>query len=153
LSDHAIPVTAETVPDKSRADPAAGPVPAGLPGLLASLRRRGGLSQNALARLADVSPSTVNNLESGQRHPTRELSLQIARSLGLAPAETDTLLVAARHAPDLTDRISPADPDLRLVVAILADDSLPPDRREHFRALIRHAAAFAGCRADAEVAE
>ena len=129
------------------ADPAA----AGLPTLLAALRGRAGLSQNALARQAGVSPSTVNNLESGGRHPTRDLTLQIAHSLELSPAETDALLVAARHAPTLTDRLSPADPELRLVAAILADASLPKGRRDHFRALIRHAAAFADRASDSEV--
>jgi DNA-binding XRE family transcriptional regulator len=114
------------------------------PTLFAAFRQRCGFSQNALARQASVSPSTINNLESGERHPTRVLTLQLARSLGLTPPQTDRLLVAARHAPTITDRLSPADPDLRLVATILADESLPLVRRDDFRAIIRNAAAFAG---------
>lgn len=131
--------------------PAARTAPAGFPTLFGALRRRSGLSQNALARKAGASPSTINNLESGERHPTRDLTLALARSLDLPPAETDALLVAARHAPTLTDRLPPTDPELRLVAEILADETLPPAQRDHFRALIRHAAAFAGLQRAAEV--
>lgn len=115
------------------------------PSLLAGYRQRAGLSQNGLARAVRASPSTINNLESGQRHPTRELVLQLAAALDLGPAETDALLVAARHAPTVFDRLSPADPDLRVVFDLLASEAIPEDRRQHFRQLLRSAAALCQC--------
>ncbi len=111
--------------------------------LLAAYRLRRGLSQNALARAVGVSPSTVNNLESGQRHPTRDLARQLAGVLDLSEAETDELLVAARHSPPIFDRLSPADPDLRIALWLLAGDGVPEPKRQHFRQLLRSLAGLA----------
>ncbi len=118
--------------------------------LLTTYRLRRGLSQNALARAVGVSPSTVNNLESGQRHPTRELALQLAATLDLSETEADELLVAARHSPPIFDRLSPADPDLRIALRFLAGDGVPESKRQHFRQLLR---GLAGLTASAPPAE
>lgn len=105
--------------------------------LLAHYRRESGLSQNALARRAGVNPGTVNRLESGQRAPTnRDLVLLLADALGLVAADRDRLLAAAGHLPIAFDQTAVADPTLRLVAGILADEAIPAVERAEFRQII-----------------
>jgi transcriptional regulator with XRE-family HTH domain len=118
--------------------------------VLASYRQRSGLSQHRLAQATGANRSTISLLESGGRHPTREFVLQLARALTLTAAEADELLVAARHSPTIFSRLSPADPDLRLVFHILAGDGIPDDKRCSFRQLLRGAAGLCGLAATAE---
>jgi len=48
------------------------------------LRKKSGLSQERLARLADVSNNTIINIEAGkQNNPTIETLMKIAKALGV----------------------------------------------------------------------
>ena len=52
------------------------------------LREKKGLSQEKLARIADVSNNTIVNIESGkQKNPTIETVSKIAKALGVAIEE------------------------------------------------------------------
>lgn len=52
------------------------------------LREKKGLSQEKLARIADVSNNTIFNIESGkQKNPTIETVSKIAKALGVAIEE------------------------------------------------------------------
>lgn len=59
------------------------------------IRRRGSLSQRALAAKAGVTPTTIARIEKGRMEPTLDLLQRIARGAGLS----------------LRLAISPADPD------------------------------------------
>lgn len=54
---------------------------------LRELRERRFLSHRELAQLADVSPTTVLNLEKGQAEPQRRTIRKLAGALGVEPAE------------------------------------------------------------------
>jgi transcriptional regulator with XRE-family HTH domain len=55
-----------------------------LPKTIEKLRKKTGLSQEKLARLADVSNNTIINIESGkQNNPTIETLLKIAKALNV----------------------------------------------------------------------
>ena len=57
---------------------------------LEDLRRRAGLSQSALAALAEVSPTTVNGIETGKGPTPRLRSIRaLARALQVKPEEID----------------------------------------------------------------
>lgn len=51
---------------------------------IAALRREAGMSQSQLARLLQVSPSTVGMYEQGRREPSAEMLLTISRVLGVS---------------------------------------------------------------------
>ncbi len=104
---------------------------------LRALREARALSQNALARAAELSPSLVNMLEGGDRQPTAEVTRRLARALGLDAASTDDLLALAGQLPLAYDLISPADPDLLLFAQVLGDESIPAEERRQLRALLR----------------
>jgi transcriptional regulator with XRE-family HTH domain len=106
-------------------------------GRLRALREARGLSQNALARAAELSPSLVNMLEGGARRPTAEITRRLARALGLSEDGADELLALAGSLPLAFERISPADPDLLLLARVLGDEAIPADERRQLRALIR----------------
>jgi len=54
--------------------------------LLRKLRTERGLSQEKLARLANVSNNTIINIERGDNHnPTTTTLKKIARALGISP--------------------------------------------------------------------
>jgi len=66
--------------------------------VLKDLRRRAGLTQEALAARADVSPQTITKLERGvYRTPHRDTVQLLARALDLSPDERNGLLVCARQ--------------------------------------------------------
>ncbi len=108
---------------------------------LRALRETRALSQNALARAAELSPSLVNMLEGGDRQPSAEVTRRLARALGLDVADTDGLLALAGQLPLAYDWISPADPDLLLFAQVLGDESIPAEERRQLRALLRVACA------------
>lgn len=108
---------------------------------LRALREARALSQNALARAAELSPSLVNMLEGGDRQPTADGTRRLARALGLNTVDTDDLLALAGQLPLAYDRISPADPELLLLAQVLGDESIPADERRQLRALVRVACA------------
>ena len=51
---------------------------------IAALRREAGLSQSELAKLLQVSPSTVGMYEQGRREPSAEMLLNLSRVLGVS---------------------------------------------------------------------
>lgn len=104
---------------------------------LRAYRERTGQSQNGLARAVDVSPSTVNMLESGDRRPTRDLVLRLGRALDLQPTDFDLLLDSAGFLPTVYDQLPPTDPDLLLVARVLADVQVPEPEKTQLRALLR----------------
>ena len=118
--------------------------PSGLGELLRRFRLRDGRSQSALAKALGFSASTINMLESGERRPSRDSVIAIARALSLSDGEMDQLLLAAHQMPTAFDRLSPADPDLQAVIAILASQVIPNDKKRYFRELIRAGAALCG---------
>ena len=124
-----------------RASPIGDDMPEGFGERLRALREARSLSQNGLARAAELSPSLVNMLEGGDRRPTAEITRRLARALDLDEADSDALLALAGQLPFAYDRISPADPDLLLLARVLGDAGIPPDERRQLRALVRVACA------------
>jgi transcriptional regulator with XRE-family HTH domain len=51
---------------------------------LAELRRAAGLSQERLARLADVGTDAVRKWERGKRTPSLKMAIKLARTLGVS---------------------------------------------------------------------
>jgi transcriptional regulator with XRE-family HTH domain len=94
--------------------------------LLQEARRRAGLSQQALARLAGKPQSTIAKIERGRRDPTLSTLQELVGAAGF----------------DLRIQLVPRDEhDIRLIDAMLA---LSPDER--LRDIEDQAAAFAGVR-------
>jgi transcriptional regulator with XRE-family HTH domain len=60
-----------------------------------------GFSQKSLAQLIDVSPSAVNQYEKGEKVPSTETLLKLAKALGVT---TDYLLGASKEKDILVDR-------------------------------------------------
>lgn len=59
-----------------------------LPKIIRKLKEETGLSQEKLARLADVSNNTIVNIEAGkQKNPTIETIRKIAKALGVSLEE------------------------------------------------------------------
>ena len=81
--------------------------------LVRPARLRRGLSQKALAELADVDRTTVSNIERGSGAPQEDVLRRLLTALGLA---TDA---------------EPQDPDVELWVAVMAEllSNVPVDRR------------------------
>lgn len=63
-----------------------------LPDRLRELRDRAGLTQAALAGLVGTSQSALGSIEAGHRAPSLELSIRIAKALGVS---LDTLTTPA----------------------------------------------------------
>ncbi len=105
--------------------------------LLCRYRERHGKSGRALSAEVGVTPSVISMFESGNRRPNRDHVLRIARGLGLDVADTNTLLVAAGHLPEVYDRTPPWDPDLLLVGDLLGDETIPLEQREELRLALR----------------
>ena len=64
-------------------------------------REAAGLSQKSLADLVDVTPSAVNQYEKGEKVPSTETLLKLAKALG---ATTDYLLGASKEKDILIDK-------------------------------------------------
>jgi len=90
--------------------------------LLQGWRRRRRMSQLDLSAEAGVSQRHLSYLESGRSTPSRDMVFQLAGTLEVPLRERNALLLAAGHAPILSDR-DMAHPDLaaarRAVDAIL----------------------------------
>lgn len=68
--------------------------------MLSTLRVAAGLSQNKLARAADINPAYVCRFEKGgSGQPSRHVVLSLAEALALDSYQTDRLLYAAGLAP------------------------------------------------------
>ena len=112
--------------------------------LLRTYRVRAGLSQNLLARRAEIDPAYVNRLERAPHDstnlPRRPVVLRMAAALELGSADTDRLLVACGLCPQAIARLGTWEPALGQVAQVLADARLSDDERAEFRELIRIAA-------------
>ncbi|MBA2448862.1 MAG: helix-turn-helix domain-containing protein [Chloroflexi bacterium] len=112
--------------------------------LLRAFRRRVGLSQNQLARRADIDPAYVNRLENAPDDstslPRRRIVVALAEVLELDLADTDALLVASGLCPQSVVELGGWEPSLGLVAQVLANAALTEDERTQFRQLIDIAA-------------
>lgn len=73
--------------------------------LLREYRDRAGLTQEALAERAGLSPDAIGLLERGERrHPQRHTVRQLAAALGLGAAARVSFDGAARHDPPTSPR-------------------------------------------------
>jgi transcriptional regulator with XRE-family HTH domain len=126
-------------PDRPGREPAERPKPPSFGALLHQLRLGAGLSQNRLARLAEIDPAYVNRLEHGaDQRPRRPTVLALARALACRPADADRLLVAAGHAPEAVARFG-WEPLLGTLAEQLADPVLGPSLRLAIAGLVEHA--------------
>jgi transcriptional regulator with XRE-family HTH domain len=105
--------------------------------LLRARRGQHARSTADLARDVDLSRSLLSRFESGERRPSREQALKVARALQLSARETDELLDAAGFRPAAYGRVSLADPDLQLVADVLGDASVPAEEKDAFRMSLR----------------
>ena len=130
---------ARTTPPQSRQGPVL-PAPTALPdedlaSCLMRFRLRAGYSQNGLAKRVGINASYINRLESGERgRPTESVVLALARGLGLMPADTDTLLLAAGYAPTWLQYLGDTDSTIRAVAEFLTNDALDDATVADFRA-------------------
>jgi transcriptional regulator with XRE-family HTH domain len=119
-------------------------MPSSFGSLLKGFRLRAGLSQNQLARRAEIDPAYVNRLENAPADssavPRRRVILALAGVMELGPVDTDRLLVAAGLCPQSVTRLGRWEPSLGLVAQVLADPNLTEDDRSEFRQFIRIAA-------------
>jgi ribosome-binding protein aMBF1 (putative translation factor) len=65
---------------------------------LRDLREQVGISQLALGARVGASHAMVWRMEAGQRHPSREMIVRLARALHLTPSDAAALFDAAGHA-------------------------------------------------------
>jgi transcriptional regulator with XRE-family HTH domain len=115
------------------------PIPTGLGfgSLLRRYRLRSGHSQNSLAKVVGVNPSYLNRLESCERDaPTRQVVAALARTLCLAPDETDRLHFAADQVPPSLQKLGGNDSTIAAVQRLLTDDTLSLEARADARAVI-----------------
>ncbi|MER7516537.1 helix-turn-helix domain-containing protein [Streptomyces sp. NPDC126499] len=98
------------VPEGGSPDPAARPAPEALPDVaprLRDLRRRRGLTLEAAAQRAGLSPAHLSRLETGNRQPSLPMLLALARIygttvselLGEVPPERDPVVRGGRSEP------------------------------------------------------
>jgi transcriptional regulator with XRE-family HTH domain len=74
--------------------------------LLRQHRMLAGLSQNECSRRSDIDQAYVHLMESGKRSaPGRDIVLRLAATLSLGAYQTDRLLIAAGHCPELIRRM------------------------------------------------
>lgn len=67
--------------------------------ILKEFRETRGLSMSRLARLSSLTPGYVSRLESGQRHPSYDAVLRLAKALGLEGEERRRLFASAGYLP------------------------------------------------------
>ena len=102
--------------------------------LMALLRQRRGISQNALAKVVGVNASYLNRLESGERTgPSADVTLGVAKALRLNRAATDALMAAAGRLPPSLAELGPLDPTVRILLAALLDERMTEDDRDRLR--------------------
>ena len=103
--------------------------------LLRNYRLGLGLSQERLASRAEVSKSQIALVELGQRRPSRDAALSLAKALSLGPKDRDELLLRAGHAP-VGRKTSGSLPGLEKAMEALATDSrLSPEERLYVETL------------------
>jgi transcriptional regulator with XRE-family HTH domain len=106
--------------------------------VLQRFRTRAGVSQLALSKVSGVHASIINRFERDERQPAdRDMIDRLAGSLALTPTEHDQLLAAGGFLPRAIERLGAADADLLLVANLLADDQIPANLRDDFRAVLR----------------
>lgn len=63
------------------------------------------LNYTMLARRCRVSPSTITRTANGERHPSREIIINIARALRITPCERNFFVAKAGYLPESLDKI------------------------------------------------
>lgn len=101
----------------------AGSAPPRFGPLLSAMRDERGLPKNQLAAAADLDPSTVTRLESGERGPSREVVERLAKALDASSEELHGLLTAADLLP-AEAAILLDEPELARLSAVLTDPTL-----------------------------
>ena len=131
------------------------PAPAHLGRLLAAYRQRAGLSQTDLARRVGMDVSYINRVERGaRRHAPLSFVARVAASLDLAPGEANALVLSAGLLPPELQRVDPLEPAVHAVLQALAQfERASPAARDHFRALVRHAAELLALSSQVDTAE
>lgn len=101
--------------------------------MLRRWRIRKRLAQNALARGAGIDPAYVNILERqpDRPPPSRRVTLALAAALRCDAVDTDLLLIAAGHCPELIATM--AQDRFRALYTVLEADLLQPLRVEASR--------------------
>lgn len=93
--------------------------------LIATVRRRNGLSQGALARRAGTSQPVVSAYENGRRDPGFETLRRLVAAAG------ERLVVdAVRPGPDLPPPASLEEHGQRLLDVLSIADAVPPRKRD-----------------------
>src|SRR5215469_2346829 len=77
--------------------------------MLKRYRLAAGLTQEALAQRAGISPRSVQAIESGTNLPYRATLRRLSAALDLPETERDALSVAAQRLPQRSDGDTPAD--------------------------------------------
>lgn len=112
--------------------------------LLRDFRVRAKLSQNQLARRAEIDPAYVNRLErapdDSTNLPRRRVVLALAEVMGLGRVDKDRLLIAAGLCPESITQIDDWDGSLGLVAEVLGNRLLSEDDLADFRQLLQIAA-------------
>ncbi len=100
-------------------------------------REKKGLSQNALAKIAEINTSYLNRLESGKREPPKkEIIMRLSEGMGLTDQEQDELLMEAGHLPMAIDKFWLDDPTIKQVLSVLQNESLKQNDIKEFRQVI-----------------
>lgn len=95
--------------------------------LLRQYRVRAALSQNECARRSKVDPAYVNRMEHGGcPPPSRAVTLRLANTLGLGFINTDRLLIAAGHCPEIVLRMS--ERQFGSLYALMGEDAVEPSK-------------------------
>jgi transcriptional regulator with XRE-family HTH domain len=101
--------------------------------LLRRYRDRRRWSQERCALECEMDHSLVSRLESGQRTPTRDSLAKLCAGLGLLPAETDALLLAAGYRPHCPESVIADEPAVADLYRLLKDERLAAGARASLR--------------------
>ncbi len=93
-------------------------------------------SQSELARRCGVTAPAINRILSGQRTPSTDICISIARALGVSP---ENVLRRAGILPRAFEELVEKDPDLREIVNLMR--GLSPATRHELLAYVRFRAA------------
>ncbi len=104
--------------------------------LLHTYRQGACMSQDVLGRAAGFDHSFISRLESGQRMPSRETVVALARVLRLDARDTDRLLASARFLPERVEHLLEQEPEVAQALAFLRDERVPAERRDDVRNMI-----------------
>ncbi len=105
--------------------------------VLRRLRTERGWTQSFLAQRAGLDHSAVSKLESGVWRPRRATVERLIAALWLEWREGDALRVAAGYLPSVAAELLVTDEAVWELARYLADERVPPLRREEVRLAVR----------------